>query len=352
MSYNTDSRAPSISLWYNDSVKGDILTQDIYVPASGVTKQTYYCCLQWNSGRNGGGYCGMQDHARGRNYIFSLWDPEGVHQPIKPVFEGPGTICEPFGGEGTGLKSWNFELRWEPDHWYTFVLRRWDEAGHTYYGLWIKHQMMCRWTHFVTLDFPLPDIYFDSWTCSFLEDWQGTGNNERRVHFKNGYKRSKDGKWVAFDKGAFNVVREESSQKYEENFDCGMFEDTYFLQSGGVTIHNDDLCEGTEFGCKMVPQPDAPPIRCYLTAVKNMFILWDVPIGNVPQFKYTVKVDGTEVKSEVNSETRACQLENKPEETVELIVEDIYGRTAQIKFDIKGDKEICDDDCATSESSM
>ena len=83
----TDSRAPSISLWYNDGVKGDILTQDVYVPASGVTKQTYYCCLQWNSGQHGGGYCGIQDHARGRNYIFSLWDPEGVNQPIKPVYE-------------------------------------------------------------------------------------------------------------------------------------------------------------------------------------------------------------------------------------------------------------------------
>ena len=83
----TDSRAPSISLWYNDSVQGDILTQDVYVPASGVTKQTYYCCLQWNSGKNGGGYCGIQDHARGRNYIFSLWDPEGSQHPIKPVYE-------------------------------------------------------------------------------------------------------------------------------------------------------------------------------------------------------------------------------------------------------------------------
>ena len=88
----TDSRAPSISLWYNDGEKGDILTQDVYVPASGVTKQTYYCCLQWNSGRNGGGYCGIQDHARGRNYIFSLWDPEGVSQPIKPVYEVSGSF--------------------------------------------------------------------------------------------------------------------------------------------------------------------------------------------------------------------------------------------------------------------
>ena len=204
----------------------------------------------------------------------------------------------------------------------------------------------------MTLDFPLPEIYFDSWTCSFLEDWQGTGQCERRVHFKNGYKRSKEGKWVPFDKGAFNVVREESSQKYEENFDCGVFEGTYYLQSGGMTIHADTLCEGKEFTCKMKHQPDSPPIKCYLTAVKNMFILWDVPIGNVPQFKYTVKVDGHELMSEVNSQTRACQLDKKPEKMVELIVEDIYGRSTHIKFDVKLDKEIVEDDCGTSTSSV
>ena len=212
--------------------------------------------------------------------------------------------------------------------------------------------MMCRWTHFVTLDFPLPDIYFDSWTCSFLEDWQGTGHNERRVHFKNGYKRSKEGKWIPFNKGSFNVVREATSQKYEENFDCGTFEGTYYLQSGGLTIHSDSLCEGSEFCCKMDPQPDSLPVRCYLTAVKNMFILWDVPIGNVPQFRYTVKVDGAEVKSEINSETRACQLDKKPESLVELIVEDIYGKMSNIKFDVQEDREISGMDCFTSESSM
>ena len=77
------------------------------------------------------------------------------------------------------------------------------------------------------------------------------------------------GKWVPFDKGAFNVVREESSQKYEENFDCGVFEGTYYLQSVRMTIHADTLCEGKEFTCKMKNQPDSPPIKCYLTAVKT-----------------------------------------------------------------------------------
>ena len=147
-------------------------------------------------------------------------------------------------------------------------------------------------------------------------------------------------------------MKEQSSQKFEENFDCGVFEDSFYLQSGGMTIHPDTLCEGKEFSCEMNAQPESPAIRCYLTAVKNMFILWDVPIGNVPQFKYTVKVDGKQQISEISSETRACQLDKKPEEMVELIVEDIYGRTSRVKFDIKKDKEICEDDCGMSESTI
>lgn len=79
-------RAPSLALWYNDSEVGDILTQDVYVPAHGLTKHTYYCCLQWNAGMNGGGYCGIQDHPKGRNYIFSLWDPEGTDEKIQPIY--------------------------------------------------------------------------------------------------------------------------------------------------------------------------------------------------------------------------------------------------------------------------
>lgn len=79
-------RAPSLALWYNDNEVGDILTQDVYVPACGLTKYTYYCCLQWNGGMNGGGYCGIQDHPQGRNFIFSLWNPTGTDEKIKPVY--------------------------------------------------------------------------------------------------------------------------------------------------------------------------------------------------------------------------------------------------------------------------
>lgn len=61
--------------------------------------------------QEGGGYCGLQDHPDGRAFIFSIWDPQLVKDtPITAVAKGQGTWTDRFGGEGTGLKSMNFEL--------------------------------------------------------------------------------------------------------------------------------------------------------------------------------------------------------------------------------------------------
>ena len=102
---SVDYRAPSLSLWYDDNVKGDILVQDVYVPSSGLTKQTYYCCLQWNSGINGGGYCGIQDHGKGRNYIFSIWDPVGTTEKIRPIYVVCINKFEPCSVKGSFMQS-------------------------------------------------------------------------------------------------------------------------------------------------------------------------------------------------------------------------------------------------------
>lgn len=66
---------------------------------------TYYCTMQWNAGMEGGGYCGIQEHPNGRNFIFSIWDPVSSNESIRAAYLGDGTQVENFGGEGTGLKS-------------------------------------------------------------------------------------------------------------------------------------------------------------------------------------------------------------------------------------------------------
>ncbi|KAH3701437.1 uncharacterized protein LOC127860654 isoform X2 [Dreissena polymorpha] len=242
------NRAPSMALWFNDNVEGDILMHDVCVPRSGLTKYTYYCCLQWNAGKEGGGYCGIQDHPDGRNFIFSIWDPcdPKLKSKIKPVYEGPGTKCERFGGEGEGLKTWNFFLGWEPDCWYTTMVKRWDHSGHTQFGFWVKHHVEQTWTHMVTLDYPVKNVYFQNATACFLEDWEGSGENERRVNFRNGFKHTLNGDWVPFSRADFRVVRELSSKKYEDNYNCGVEDRTFFMQSGGNTVKSasaDDRCK-------------------------------------------------------------------------------------------------------------
>ena len=57
----------------------------------------------------------MQAHPRARNFIFSIWDNKKHTGPITAVYRGPGTETKKFGGEGTGLKSWNFKLGWSTD---------------------------------------------------------------------------------------------------------------------------------------------------------------------------------------------------------------------------------------------
>ena len=118
-----EDRAASIWFNFNDVGRGNTIMQDVYVPSNGLTKYTYYSVLNWNAGMEGGGYAGIQDHPDGRNYIFSIWDPRSSSKPIVARYLGHGTESENFGGEGTGLKTWNFDLGWQANQWYTLWQR-------------------------------------------------------------------------------------------------------------------------------------------------------------------------------------------------------------------------------------
>ncbi|XP_052771919.1 uncharacterized protein LOC128211301 [Mya arenaria] len=332
-------RAPSVHLRYFDYAAGDILTQDVYVPQTGLACNTYYCCLQWNAGMNGGGYCGIQDHPRGRNFIFSLWDPPPGEGAIRPIYEGPGTVCEPFGGEGTGMKSWNFSLGWEPDHWFTLVTRRWGHDDHSYFGFWVYKHKALEWTHFVTLDYPMPNVCFDTTSCSFLEDWHGNGNEVRRVHFQNGYKRNLNGGWMPFNEAGFSMVREASSRTFENNFDTGVLDGMFFLQSGGSTKPSKTAVDSGTICRKITAKPDMRPICCSLTSVTDTEITWEIPDGSIPQFQYIIYIDGVIYKQEVHSEHRLCKFKAPPTDEVELIVEDIYGHCVRSKFRVREEKQ-------------
>ncbi|WP_242118127.1 DUF3472 domain-containing protein [Aestuariivivens sediminicola] len=184
MTLSSQNRAPSLYLNYQDHSPGDIIMNTLRVK-SPSPKYTYYCGLLWNGGQDAGGYCGMQEHPSGRNFIFSLWDPISTSDPITADYAHPDTDLATFGGEGTGLRSLNYGIGWNTDQWYTLLTRVWtDHLNFSYFGFWIYNQNDVSWQHMVTMKYPVPNLRFNTTTSSFIEDWRGNGYLARTIHHK------------------------------------------------------------------------------------------------------------------------------------------------------------------------
>ena len=290
------NRAPSCWLNYYDNTPGDIIMTDLKI-ISPSPLYTYYCALQWNAGMVGGGYCGLQEHPNGRNFIYSIWDPVSSNDTIIAAYTAPGTQVQNFGGEGTGLKSWNFDLGWSEDEWLTIVSRNWNNNGNSYFGYWVRKQSNQKWYHLVTMDFPVSNVHFDTRTGSFIEDWYGNGWNERRVHFRQGWKRSLNtGDWIPYNSAYFDRVDPDpGAANYLNNFDGNIENDYFFMQSGGNTYPS----IGDEVVLNLKYQNTQPEIdTCIVDSVwlvynsltKLLNVEWKVDSTKSPQFSYLVEM--------------------------------------------------------------
>lgn len=313
---------------------GEILVRTIRAPIS--SKTTYYCTFQFNAGQEGGGYAGIQDspdNGQTFYYIFSLWDPSN-HQQIKAKYVGPGTKVENFGGEGTGLKSWNGQLGWTIGQWYTLVLRRYDENGHTLYGYWVMDVRTSKWTHLVTMDYPVPNVYFNGGVSSFLEDWTDSGQNVRRFEIKDGFKRTKDGNWYSMNPLRYSINQGDiqpgkRSYNYRNAYDAGVSNGAIYYQTGGNT--KPTCSPGSRFSISTQSQPQNPTISFTISQASTSGISWQVPDSTTPQFKYTIKANGYILVTGIDSEKRSISYYFRSGTQVEVILEDILGRTRSQK---------------------
>lgn len=195
--------APSSHMVFDDNFPGDIVIISVRVPADGEAMYTYYEGLGWRG--TAAGYAGLQAHPNGHNFICSVWDNPAHTAAITAVHRGPGTKTEGFGGEGTGLKSWNFELGWDVDAWYTLVGRCWAVGDHTQLGMWVHSEATNEWTHLVTFDVAVAGARFEGGTDAFLEDWLDTGKEGRTTNLRGGWKRRLDGSWYPFAQARYSV---------------------------------------------------------------------------------------------------------------------------------------------------
>lgn len=288
---NAQNRAPSTWLRYTPDGSGDICIANIKVAKS--TLYTYFSVMNWNAGMEGGGYCGIQDHPDGKNFIFSLWDPSN-HQAITAPYKAIGTQIENFGGEGTGLKSWNFQMGWIENHNYTIVTRAWQFNGHTYFGFWSFDATNQKWTHIVTMDYPVPNVYFTGGMAQFMEDWVGSGQNIRKVMFNNIWKRYVNSGWKNFNGSNFDVNQEAATANYNNNFDAGIESGYFYMQAGGNTSPSVGVNANLTLPTSPELSPSNPTVEIassqfnYDVASKTLTVNWEIAQSKAPQFSYEV----------------------------------------------------------------
>ena len=322
-----ENAAPSSHMVYNDaSFDGDILINEVRVPKNGEAMYTYYEALGW--GGRAGGYAGIQAHPKAHNYIFSIWDHKEHTAPIKAVYHGPGTLTENFGGEGTGLKSWNFELGWDTDVWYTLVSRCWPVDDHTLYGYWVRSSKSNEWTHMVTMDVATKGAYFKGGNDSFIEDWLETGKKARTTHIRNGWKRKPTGEWHAFGKARYSVnswdlVEGKRSFNFKTNWNGGVAKDKtgefYFMTSGGADTQATATNPSSHSIKRSETKPGYAPAKILSASVKSaegntVNIEWKLDPKSAPQFSIEIagkNKAGTAVLEKLitSPDTRSVTLE-------------------------------------------
>lgn len=297
-----ETSAPSSHFVFDDSFPGDIIINEVRVPSGGEAMYTYYEALGWRG--KGAGYAGIQVHPKAHLFIFSIWDNKLHTAPIRAVHHGPGTETVGFGGEGTGLKSWNFELGWKADVWYTLVARTWPVGDHSFYGFWARAGDTQRWTHLVTMDVAVSAARFEGRTDAFIEDWHNTGAKPRTTHLRNGWKRKTDGQWFPFGSGRYSVNAWDlepgkRSYQFRDNWNGGVAgagdAKYYFMISGGkeTAPTSKNPSNHTIPRTKITPsyRPlESNGVQAELDGEGRLSIAWENDPTTLPQFSYSVKV--------------------------------------------------------------
>ena len=300
--------APSSHLVFDDNLDGHILINEVRVPKEGEAKFTYYETLGWRG--RAAGYAGIQAHPKGHNYIFSIWDHKSHVAPIRAVYRGAGTITEKFGGEGTGLKSWNFELGWETDTWHTLALRYWPVGDHSFYGYWVRSAKTGKWTHLVTMDVAAKEAFFQGGTDAFIEDWLETGQRQRTVNFRGGWKRKVDGAWHPFGSGRYSVNswdldKGKRSFNFRTNWNGGISRDHtgafYFMTAGGRKTVPTTANPSRHEIKRRAGKPGYAPIkvrgaRLTMEEGGKLRVKWANDPATLPQFSFTVTLSGKGAK--------------------------------------------------------
>lgn len=360
LSLMAQNAAVSMHMNLDHSTSGDIQVNEVRVPTGGIWKDTYYESIGIRSNETlnaGHGYAGIQESndSRGnRVHIFSLWDEKKVNY-IPHL--GYGMETEIFGGEGNGSKTWcltkdtKHALYWQPDVWYTHVIRAWDVGTHTHYGFFVRDGVSKKWRHLSTIGMPHAKIRIGTGdNDSFLENWTENthdGTFRREMHLRNSLRRDLTGKWETAQK-AFYSVNEwdldpgKRSYNFRTNWDALIGEDQtgkyYRMITGGTkTVPTSPLSFANSVFSTTFSIANATKQTDYGTitlnklvatdlASKKIELTWDRDSTTLPQLNYKIQVydnpamTGTPVvtKSYVNSDPKTFNAPNRSKDTIDV----------------------------------
>jgi hypothetical protein len=319
----------------------DILVNSVQVPRA-PTVGTYYEVLGWDFGLEGAGYTGIQwtrerNPSGGPAFIFSLWDPVSSHVPIATDYLDPGTETRAFGGEGTGLNSMNWTLGWQPDRWYTAVVRRWSCQGtSTCFGHWVYKHTEQQWTHNITMVYPVANTLLGTSAYSFVEDF-GANGLYRSARFRDAWARTAAG-WVALNRPYFTAG---ISASMPNEYNAFLADGVFNLEAGsGVTLTQQP--DTYLPAVAMASAPEFPPaVIATLNASLNAngtsaTVNWAIGREAAPQFAYRVRVFGlgeTVVRHEASAilpqgRSLTVPLAAGNSWRIELQVTDVFDRTS------------------------
>ena len=188
------------------------------------------------------GYFGIQEQAKRKVVIFSVWDPTKgddaakvpLDERVEVLAQGDGVEVKRFGGEGTGGQSF-FEYAWKLGETYRFLVKATIAEQKTAYAGYFYRPESKSWKHLVTFRTrtggqQLKGLY------SFVEDFRRDGKSAsevRRAAFGNGWVQDSAGRWQEVLRARFSA----SSAAWEAKttIDAGLTDGWFYLQTGGDT---------------------------------------------------------------------------------------------------------------------
>jgi len=232
-------RGPSVSLGYefpqNTNIKW--MYSEVMIP-EGYDKIGLYAMA--NGSRQS--YFGIQVKSLEERWIlFSVWSPYNTNNPddvpadqrIQLIKSGEGvTIPEPFGGEGSGGKSYLI-YPWKAGVNYSFLKSiEPDGNGNTIYTAYLKDPEEGDWRLIASFLRPQTDTWFAG-PYSFLENFNPEeGYKLRKAYYSNIWAISSDDDWFQINNAQF-TTDDIGSIQYRLDYQGGVESNKFYLMHCG-----------------------------------------------------------------------------------------------------------------------